>query len=332
MNDTTRAGEEPRRRRRLHHVPLWVHSRIHPARRVALVAVAAFELSEAALLWRRGLETQNLAPLILGFLVLLLLLAFEIDESAATRRERELAQEIVEWMSLRVPPSIPHLEIAFHTRRVERIAGDYVTVFPRWPHAPDAESRRAFVAMVDVAGLGLQGALLMATFQAGLRTLADARLPLSDLATLLNRWTWDRSQGGRHFVMGFFADLHPATGDLRYLNAGHQPPLLLRATGRPESLELRGFPLGVQREARYEFGSSIMEVGDSLVVFTDGAAGARDHRGEPFGAERIRQSLEHARDFSAGEVLDQILTSVLSFAGSTRQQDDISVLVVKRVG
>lgn len=331
MSDMNHTEERARRFGRSGPTPWWFHSRTHPARRVALALVAAFEVSEAAILWSRGFEGRNAAPLILGFMVLLLLLGFEWGELSAARRERELAREIADWLIPRVPPAIPHLEIAFHTRRMERVAGDYFNIFPRQPYSEGADAHRVFVTMADVAALGMQGALLMATFQASLRALAETRMPLLDLATQMNRWSYDRSQDGRHFVMGFFADLRPGTGEIHYVNAGHQPPLLLRATGSLESLELRGFPLGVQGHSPYEVGTAAMSAGDTLVVFTDGAVIARDHRGDPFGEARLRRSLENARGFSAVEILDLILTSVLSFAGSVPQHDDISIMVLKRV-
>ena len=325
-----RADEGARHFSRLD-IPWRLHARINSARRFALVAVAAFELTEVVVLWRRGFGSQEWMPLVLGALVLLLLLGFELAEAAATRRERELALEIAEWLIPRVSPSIPHLEVAFSVRRMERVAGDYFSIVPRWSNSEDGGAHRVFVTMADVAGLGMQGALLMATFQASLRALADTRMPLGDLAAQLNRWSWDRSREGRHFVMGFFADLQPETGEIKYVNAGHQPPLLLRADGHAESLESGGIPLGVQAQTGYEVGSAVMAPGESLVIFTDGAAGARDHRGEPFGAERIRGVLENIGQCSSSEVLDLILTSVLSFAGSAHQEDDISVLVLKRV-
>lgn len=312
------------------HTPWWLHSRLHPARHVALALVALFEVWEAGLLWRRGLEFREALPLALGFVVLLLLLAFEIDERSAMRRERELGREIAEWLVPRVPPSIPKLDIAFSMRRAERVASDYFHVSPRWSGPGGADPPRVFLAMADVAGLGLQGALLMATFEAGLRALADARVPLDELATQLNRWSYDRSLEGRHFVMAFFGDLDPESGELRYVNSGHQPPLLLRATGSADSLELRGFPLGALADSEYEIGSTVMQPGDTLVIYTDGAVSAVDHRGEPFGEDRLRRALRQTRGLGATEVLNLLQTSVLSFAGSTPQRDDISVLVLRR--
>ncbi len=312
--------------------PRWLLARTYAARRTALVLVAVFEAWEATLLWLRGFEHRNWVPLLLGLVLLLLLLAFELAEFVMARRERELCYEIADWLRPHAAPFIPGLEIAFATRPAEGVANDYFNVFQRWSANGDGEPRRVFAVMADIAGLGVHGALLMATFQASLRAFADTGMALSDLASQMNRWSWDRSLEGRNFIMAFFADVQPGTGALRYVNGGHQPPLLLRASGRAERLELRGFPLGTMEGSSYESGSTSLETGDALVLFTDGLVVAEDHRGEPFGEERLVRALEGARGLSAGDLLEVLRRAVLSFAGSSRQRDDISFMVVRRVG
>lgn len=314
--------------------PGWLLSRTYAARRTALVLVAVFEAWEATLLWLRGFEHRNWVPVLLGLVLLILLLAFELVEYVMSRRERELCHEIAEWLRPQAAPSIPGLEIAFATRAAEGVANDYFNVFQRWSADGDGDRdrRRVFAVMADIAGLGVHGALLMATFQASLRAFADTGMGLADLAGQMSRWSWDRSLEGRNFIMAFFADVQPETGALRYVNGGHQPPLLLRASGRAERLELRGFPLGAMEGSSYESGSATMEAGDALVLFTDGLVVAEDHRGEPFGEERLLRALEGARGLSAGDLLEVLRRSVLWFAGSARQRDDISFMVVRRTG
>ncbi len=320
---------------RLHPVrspPGWLLSRTYAARRTALVLVAVFEAWEATLLWLRGFERHNWIPLLLGLALLLLLLAFELVEYVMARRERELCHEIAEWLRPQAAPSIPGLEIAFATRPAEGVANDYFNVFQRWSPDGEADPRRVFAVMADIAGLGVHGALLMATFQASLRAFADTGMVLADLAGQMNRWSWDRSLEGRNFIMAFFADVQAGTGALRYVNGGHQPPFLLRASGQPERLELRGFPLGAMSGSSYETGSTTLGAGDALVLFTDGLVVAEDHRGEPFGEQRLLRALEGARGLAAGDLLEVLRRSVLSFAGSARQRDDISLMVVRRTG
>ena len=305
-------------------------SRISPARRIAVVVVAVFELFEIAFLWVTGFQHHNLVALILGFVVLILLLGFELAEHLTMKRDHDLSQEISEWLLPHTPPSLPGVEVAFSSRMANHVGSDYFNVFPRMTNEKSMNSHRVFIVMADVAGTGLQGALLMATFQASLRVLVDSRIPLSDVASQMSQWSWDRSLEGRHFTMAFLADLDPETGSLNYVSAGHQPPMIRRVDGGIERLELRGFPLGALPNCLYDTGSSVMGPGDTLVIFTDGVVNAENHRREQFGEDRVTHLLRVTGGSTANEVANQLRTSMLSFCGSVRQPDDLSFLVVRR--
>jgi len=305
-------------------------SRVSPARRIALVVVAVFELCEIVLLSVKGFEHNDLIALILGLVVLVLLLGFEWAEHITRKRDHDLSQEISEWLLPHTPPSLAGVEIAFSSRIANHVGSDYFNVFPRLTSEKTVSSHCVFIVMADVAGTGLQGALLMATFQASLRVLADSRMPLRELASQMSQWSWDRSLEGRHFTMAFLADLDPETGSLNYVSAGHQPPMLSRVSGEIELLELRGFPLGALPNCLYEIGSTVMGAGDTLVIFTDGVVNAENHRGEQFGEERVTHTLRVTRGATANEVANHLGTSMLSFCGAVRQPDDLCFLVVRR--
>ena len=305
-------------------------SKISPARRAALFLVAIFEAFEIYHLWTYGAERGNWIAPILGLSVLFLLLAFELAEHAAIRRDIDLSREIAEWLLPQAPPRVPGMDIAFGTRRAAQTGSDYFNAFPRLPGPVSGTNQHVFIVMADVAGVGMQGALLMATFQASMRALVDAHTPLPELSAQLNRWSWDRSIGGKHFTMAFFADVDAATGTMAYVSAGHQPPVIRRANGGMDRLDVGGFPLGAIAESVYETGTATLEPGDALVIFTDGAVSAEDHRGELFGEERLLRCLVPTQGMAAGEVLDHLRSSVLSFAGLIPQPDDISFLVVSR--
>jgi len=300
-------------------------SRISPLRRTALFGVALFELWEANRLWQSGLLDRNWVALALGLLVLLLLLGYELGEHAAIRRDSELGREIVEWLSPQVPLAIPGHRLAFGSRRADAVGCDYFNAYP-WAGARD----RVFIVMADVAGTGMQAALLMATFQAGLRALVDCGMSIGELSAQMNRWCWNRNIEGRHFTMAFFADFDGKDGTLHYVSAGHQPPVLRHTDGKMERLERGGFPLGALADSSYEVGSARLEPGDALLVFSDGVVEAMDRREELFGEERVLHELNQAGVDSADRILDRIRSSVLSFVGLTPQPDDISFLVLSR--
>lgn len=301
-------------------------SHMSPARRIALAAVAVFELWEAYRLWQSGLIDHNWLALGLGFLVLLLLLGYELAEHAAMRRDSELGREIIEWLLPHTPLQVPGYHLAFDSRRADAIGCDY---FNAYRHVR-AGCDRVFLVMADVAGTGMQAALLMATFQASLRALVDSRMSLDDLASQMNRWCWNRGIEGKHFTMAFFADLDPTAGALSYISAGHQPPVLLRSDGRMERLDRGGFPLGALAESGYEVGAASLEEGDALVIFTDGLVEAMDRRGEKFGEDRVLHDLQVMRGDPAEGILERIRSSVLLFVGLAPQPDDISFLILSR--
>ncbi len=308
----------------------WPFSRISPARRLALFLVALFELTEVALLWTRGVQNHSWTPLALGFFVLLVLLSFELAEHTAEKRDHQLSREISEWLLPHTPPSLPGVDVAFSSRIANHVGSDYFNVFPRVTGDEPEGSHRVFIVMADIAGIGLQGALLMATFQASLRVLADSSMPLLELASQMNEWCWDRSLEGRHFTMTFLADLDPETGALSYVCAGHQPPLVSRIGGEIERLDVAGLPLGVGPNSDYEMGSTDLGVGDTLVVFSDGVVEAENQRREKSGEDRLIRVLRSRHGITANETLNQLTTSMLSFCGSMQQRDDLSFVILRR--
>jgi len=292
--------------------------------------VAAFDVSEVVLLSIRGFERHDSLALVLGSLVLLVLLAFELAEHAAAKRDHELSHEIAEWLLPHTPPSLDGVEVAFSNRMANHVGSDYFNVFPRLKEGAE-HAHSVFIVSADVAGTGLQGALLMATFQASLRALADTRMPLRALASELNQWCWDRSLEGKHFTMAFLADLDPQSGSLAYVSAGHQSPVVVRGKGEIERLDVAGFPLGAFASSEYEVGRTVLGAEDTLVVFTDGVVNAVNNSQELFSEARIIRVLNDSRGFTANETLNHLAMRVLSFCGSRKQDDDFTFVVVRKL-
>src|SRR5437764_4598132 len=146
------------------------------------------------------------------------------------KRDLQIAREIQSWLLPGAPPQIPGLAIAYTTRPANTVAGDYYDVFPR-PGRTNAENR-VVLAIADVAGKSIPAAMLMATFQASLKTLSTAQVALPELAANMNRYACTNSQGGLRFTTAFLAEYDPARRCLGNITAGHTNPMRLRATGR----------------------------------------------------------------------------------------------------
>ena len=260
-----------------------------------------------------------------GFLILL---ALELADRVTMKRDLEIAREIQGWLMPAEPPVVPGVDIAFATRPQNTVAGDYYDAFFR-PALP-GEQPRLLLVVADVAGKSIPAALVMATLQASLRTLSALPGSLLDLVARFNDYACAQNQGGRRFSTAFLAELEPATGHLTWINAGHNWPILRRSSGAIERLETGGLPLGISKVRRYECGETTLVQGDLLVIFTDGLVEAENAREEEFDEPRMLQSLASSPG-PAKEVLAHLMSAVDAFVGATRQHDDITCLVLRKL-
>src|SRR5580765_8187145 len=178
-----------------------------------------------------------------GGLLLLVLLLLELADRVVMKRDLEIAKDIQTWLLPGAPLQLPGYQIAYATRPANTVAGDYYDVVLRPGATPD-EDRVLFV-VADVAGKSIPAAMLMATFQASLRTLSSSRVSLAELVVGLNRYACSNSQGGVRFTTAFLAELDPVTGNVVYVNAGHNAPILRKNSADIVRLDAGGIPLGI---------------------------------------------------------------------------------------
>src|SRR5437660_2881724 len=262
-----------------------------------------------------------------GALILLLLLILEIGDRVVMKRDLQIAREIQTWLLPGTPPQIPGLTIAYATRPANTVAGDYYDVFPR--PGKTAEENRVVLAVADVAGKSIPAAMLMATFQASLKTLSTAQVALPELAANMNRYACTNSQGGLRFTTAFLAEYDPARRCLVYINAGHNNPILRRASGQIERLDVGGLPFGIMPDVIYQTGAVTLAPGDWLVIFTDGLVEAENARAEDYGEARLLTAIEAAKSFSPAELLKRLMTELDLFVGNTPQHDDVTCMLLK---
>ena len=264
-----------------------------------------------------------------GGLLMFVLLMLEVADRVVMKRDLEIAREIQTWLLPAHPPPVPGVEIAFSTRPANTVAGDYYDVFPR--PAPASANPSYLVAVADVAGKSIPAALLMATFQASLKTLSNTPSSLVELVGGMNHYACSNSQSGLRFITGFLAEYEPATRTLTYINAGHNQPLLRRTSGLIERLDVGGLPFGIKADAIYEAGAVTLEAGDWLVVFTDGVVEAVNEANAEYGEERLISVLHAGADTSPANMLSRTMADLDLFVGNTPQHDDITCLLIKAV-
>ena len=323
-------GEKESRNQRMKRVIsalFWAMvSKLSPARRVLCVIALLLMISPGFEI-RNGdseFKMPNLA--FFGGVALFLLLALELADRVTMKRDLEIAKEIQTWLMPSAPPQVAGIDVAFATRPANMVAGDYYDAFLR-PTPLDCPPLLLVVA--DVAGKSVPAALLMATLQASLHTLAAVCATPLELIERLNRYCCEQNVGGQRFTTAFLAQFEPLTRQLTYVNAGHNWPILRRASGSIERLETGGLPLGLMRTARYQSEMVTLGTGDLLLIFTDGLVEAEDTKEEQYGEFRMLDILNNHSNRTAAELLGHLMTSADRFVGAAPQHDDITCLVLQ---
>lgn len=247
----------------------------------------------------------------------------EIEE-ADRRMRRDLAQaaEIQGRMLPAQAPRAPGADVAGFNAPCRTVGGDYYDFFP----FPDG---RVGMALGDVSGKGMPASLMMMALHARVQVLAEDPGDLAAFMTRLNKATCVNCPGNR-FITFFFCVLDGSAGELRYANAGHNPPVLLRASGEAELLEGDGPPLGIFPMAPYGELNARLEPGDVLALFSDGVTEATNAAEEEFGEERLIEVLRRHRAGPAEAILQAVRTSLAEFAAGAPPADDITLVIARR--
>ncbi|MGA2745096.1 MAG: PP2C family protein-serine/threonine phosphatase [Candidatus Sulfotelmatobacter sp.] len=308
-----------------------VFEKLSPARRVLLLlALILLVLPHTAFQFNK--QAGNVQSVEFDFhfwaaLLLLLLLMLEIADRVVMKRDLQIAREIQTWLLPGAPPQIPGLAVAYATRPANTVAGDYYDVFPR-PGRTN-EDNRVVLAVADVAGKSIPAAMLMATFQASLKTLSTAHVALPELAANMNRYACGNSQGGLRFTTAFLAEYDPVRRTVDYINAGHNNPILRRANGQIERLDVGGLPYGIMPDAKYESATVTLAPGDWLIIFTDGVVEAENARQDEYGEARLLAAIEAGKSSEPADMLKRFMAELDLFVGNTPQHDDVTCLLLK---
>ncbi len=307
--------------------------KLTPARRVlVLLGLILLFWPSVAFTYTSGenrVEIHELDLHVWGGLLLLLVLLLELADRVVMKRDLEIAKDIQAWMLPGAPLQIPGYQIAYATQPANTVAGDYYDVILLPGREPSAD--RILFVVADVAGKSIPAAMVMATFQASLRTLSTSGISLAELVAGVNRYTCSNSQGGARFTTAFFAELDPATGDVVYINAGHNVPILRKKSRALERLEVGGVPIGIFAESRYEVGTTRLEGGDWLVIFTDGVVEAVNSKDEEYGEPTLIRLVDRESGSAPAELLRRLWAELDLYVGNTPQHDDITCLLLKRI-
>jgi sigma-B regulation protein RsbU (phosphoserine phosphatase) len=251
----------------------------------------------------------------------------EVDEGLASRqhdarveKEHEEARMIQRALLPATMPDVRGCTVAALWTPASGIGGDCYDVF-RF-----GESRLA-ISIADVVGKGLPAALLMSNLQAAVRAFATASAPPHDVCASVNRLLCRNIASGK-FVTFCYAAVDTAARTIDYANAGHFPPILMRATGTAEMLAPTGLVLGVMPDWTYGSGQLPIASGDRLVCFTDGITEALSLEGDEFGEDRLVETIRTYRREPADRLAHIIADAVRQWTGGS-PQDDATLIVVE---
>jgi sigma-B regulation protein RsbU (phosphoserine phosphatase) len=220
-------------------------------------------------------------------------------------------------------PDIPGADLAGFNMACRTVGGDYYDFF----QYPDG---RVALALGDVSGKGMPASLMMMALHARVQVLAEDPGNLAQFMTRINKATCAKCPSNR-FITFFFSVLNAATGELAYANAGHNPPILVRANGDAEMLEGGGPVLGILPIAPYSEMHAHLERGDMIAIYSDGVTEANNVAYDEFDEERLIEVLKANRNEPAEIIVQAVIKAVTDFAAGAPQADDITLLIAKRL-
>jgi len=244
-------------------------------------------------------------------------------EKKRLEEELKVASEIQLRLQPACPPVVEGYNLCAYSIPSREIGGDYYDYIER------RRQRRLAITLGDVSGKGIGAALLMSSLHAAVRAQTQTSHPIREMMANLNDYIAENSPENK-FLTLFYAELDPTTGDLFYANAGHNPPLLCRASGEIERRDATGLPNGILRNSEYEEACVRLWPGEALVVYSDGITESINMFDEEFGEDRLIEVLTRNRTSSAGKIRDRIDEALSRFVGTASPVDDMTLLILKR--
>ncbi len=301
--------------------------RLSPPRRLAFAAAIFLWVLgwiELIIFITRGPadESSGILWLSLSFAAILLLLLMELRDKLDLKGDLEIAREI----QFGLIPSNPCHQNGFHIhcsmRPANTVGGDYCDII-------QLAENQVGIVVGDVAGKGMPAALLMALLQGSLRTLITAGHRGPELIAKLNVYLCENIPDNK-LVTLFYGELDTVSGVLRYVNAGHNAPVLVRDGARCERLPATSLVLGIDQKSCFEGKDAEIGLGDRLLLYTDGVTEAFNLKDEEYGDQRLISFLQQNADVPSDELIKALVDDVLKFCGAARLSDDMTLMAVSR--
>ncbi|GBD90724.1 phosphoserine phosphatase RsbU [bacterium BMS3Abin04] len=245
----------------------------------------------------------------------------EAIEKQKMEKDLEIAKNIQQNLLPSSIPKLEEIEISAYNKTARQVGGDYYDLIK-------LNDKELLLAIADVSGKGVQAALLMANLQAFLKSIVKQNIPLVHASNLINDLVSENTTNGS-FITFFWGKLNLETKVFEYVNAGHNPPLLLR-NGEIIKLKKGGMILGVMNTViPYESEKVSLKTDDVIVLFTDGITEAMNTKNEEYSDERLEELSLQKANASSEEILNAIIDDIHEHTWDAEQSDDITCLVIK---
>jgi len=303
-------------------------NRLSPPRRVAfavaivLMIFAAIRLMVFFARYGQPDENSGIVLFVLSFAILFLLLFMELRDKLDLKGDLEIAREIQSGL---VPAGVfkqNGISIHSYMRPANTVGGDYYDII-------DLAEGQIGIVIGDVSGKGMPAALLMALMQGSLRTLITAGFRGPELITKLNVYLCANTPLDRLITL-FYGELDTSTGELCYVNAGHNAPILMRSDRNLDHLRSTALVLGVDKHTAFEAEAIRINQGDRLLLYTDGVSEAFNAKEEEYGEPRMTSFLQVNASLSSEDLIRSLVNDVLAFCDPAKPHDDLTLMAVAR--
>ncbi|NOT60378.1 MAG: SpoIIE family protein phosphatase [Acidobacteria bacterium] len=245
------------------------------------------------------------------------------QEQQRIAHEMSVASEIQVRLHPSTPPAIAGYDLVGVSFPCYEVGGDYFDFLQR-------RDGRHVVALGDVSGKGISAALLMSSVHAAVRAQCTTNLAPHQIVSELNEYIYDNTPMNR-YVTFFYSELDELTGELTYINGGHNAPLLVRNSGAVEQLDCGGFPVGIMPGGTYLEGHVHLAPGDVLVIYSDGVTESVNEQGDEFGEPLLLETIQRHRGRTAAGLRDRIDEALQKFVGRAKTVDDLTLVILKRL-
>jgi sigma-B regulation protein RsbU (phosphoserine phosphatase) len=301
--------------------PLFL--KLTPARRILVVAALVMLAFFHSFSFQAANITFDTDMTVGAGIILLFVLMLELKDKLLARDELEAGRAVQAELMPESSPSVPGWSLWLFTRTANEVGGDLVD-FLR------LDEQRFGITLADVAGKGLKAALLTAKLQATLRALAPETPLLGTLGMRVNH-IFCRDGIRSMFASFVYLEISSNSGRIRFINAGHLPPLVLH--GKEIEEMKKGDPaIGLTEIAEYHELERTVMPGEILVIYSDGLTDAINERNEFYGIQRVHQLLPVVGNLTAPQIGEKLLRDVDRFIGEARIFDDLSMVILKREG